>query len=130
GGYGIVKGVIALNKLVRVPLQTAKVAKLSAKTLNEGNGFLGHKGFELKNPSFQSIRNKPTIIEGRSYGAHALDQMQNRGFTPSIVEGTIQHGTSMPNKVSGRMEFFEPINNISVITEDGKVVSVMYGRLS
>lgn len=54
--------------------------------------------------------------------------MQNRGFTSSIVEETIQNGTSVPNKVAGRMQFYDPANNISVITEDGKVVTVMYGR--
>jgi filamentous hemagglutinin len=56
--------------------------------------------------------------------------MQNRGFTPSVIEETIQNGARKPNKVAGRMEFYDPKNNISVITEnDGKIVTVMYGKL-
>jgi hypothetical protein len=121
GGYGAIKGVIAFNRLARAPQQVAKIVKLNAKTLKSGNGFFGNKGFELKNATYQKIRNNPTTIQGRSYGGHALDQMQNRGFTPSIVEETIQSGFRMPNKVPGRIQFYDPINNISVITEDSKV---------
>ena len=129
GGYGAVKGVMAFNKLVKAPIQAAKLAKLSRAHIESSNGFFGNKGFELKNPKYQKIRNNPTIIQGRSYGGgHALDQMQNRGFTPSVIEETIQNGTSVPNKVSGRVQFYDPANNISVITEDGKVVTLMYGR--
>jgi len=129
GGYGAVKGVVAFTKLARAPQQVATVAKLSVKTMNGGGGFLGHKGFELKNASFQYVRNKPVNIQGRAYSGHALDQMQNRGFNPSVIEETIQNGASIPNKVVGRMQFYDPENNISVITEEGKVVTVMYGRV-
>lgn len=56
--------------------------------------------------------------------------MQNRGFTPSIVEETIKNGKSIPNKVAGRIQFYDPVNKISVITEGGKVVTVMHGRIN
>ncbi len=128
GGYGAVKGAIAFNRLAKVPTQVAKISKLSLAQIKSNNCFFGNKGFELKNPKYQKIRNNPTTIQGRSYGGHALDQMQNRGFTPSVIEETIQYGTSVPNKVAGRMQFYDSVNNISVITEDGKVVTVMYGR--
>lgn len=54
--------------------------------------------------------------------------MQNRGFVPSVIEETMQNGIGMPNKISGRMQFYDSINNISVITENGEVVTTMYGR--
>lgn len=121
---------MAFNKLAKVPTQITKIAKLSQKQIKSSNGFFGNKGFELKNHKYQKIRNNPATIQGRSYGGHALDQMQNRGFIPSVVEEAMQSGTSMPNKVAGRMQFYDPVNNISVITEDGKVVTVMHGRIN
>ncbi|MGE0669380.1 MAG: DUF4258 domain-containing protein [Parachlamydiales bacterium] len=69
-----------------------------------------------------------SFIQGRSYGGHALDQMQNRGFTPSVVEETMQNGISAPNKVAGRTLFYDFENNITVVTEDNKVVTVIYGK--
>ena len=37
-------------------------------------------------------QNIPTTIGGRSYTGHALDQMQGRGFVPSVVEDTVARG--------------------------------------
>ena len=62
GGYGAVKGVMAFNKLVKAPIQAAKLAKLSRAHIESSNGFFGNKGFEVKNPKYQKIRNNPTII--------------------------------------------------------------------
>jgi hypothetical protein len=115
--------------LIKAPAQIAKIEKVVHAKIKSSNGYFGNKGFELKNPKYQKTRNNPTTIQGRSYGGHALDQMQNRGLTSSVVEETIQNGVSLPNKVAGRMQFYDPVNNISVITEDGKVVTAMYGRL-
>ena len=35
--------------------------------------------------------NTPTVINGRAYSGHALDQMQGRGLVPSIAENTISY---------------------------------------
>ncbi len=113
-----------------MPAQITKISKLGTKQLSGGNGFLGHKGFELQNSFYQPLRNKPTIIHNRSYSGHSLDQMQNRGFTPSIIEGTIQNSAGMPNKVFGGMQFYDSVNNVSVITENGEVITVIYGKLN
>jgi RHS repeat-associated protein len=37
-------------------------------------------------------QNLPTVINGRNYTGHALDQMQGRGLMPSVVEDTISTG--------------------------------------
>jgi Domain of unknown function (DUF4258) len=37
--------------------------------------------------------NKPTTINGIDYSGHALDQMQERGLVPSVVQNTIENGT-------------------------------------
>jgi hypothetical protein len=130
GGYGAVKGVMAFHKLARASQQVSKVSNLSAKILKSKNGFLGHKGFEIKNAKYQKVRNNPATIRSHSYSGHSLDQMQNRGFTPSVVEETIQSGIGVPNKVTGRTQFYDPVNNISVVTENGEVITVVYGRLN
>ncbi|WP_260466945.1 hemagglutinin repeat-containing protein [Enterobacter cloacae] len=44
------------------------------------------------NPSYQPVRNQPATISNREYSGHALDRMQDRGVTPSVVENTIKNG--------------------------------------
>jgi hypothetical protein len=72
--------------------------------------------------------NEPTSIGGRPYGGHAIDQMQARGVPPSVVENTIQHGKVSPDPIPGRLRHFEPDNNMTIITEGGKVVTVIPGK--
>jgi hypothetical protein len=72
--------------------------------------------------------NPPTTINGREYGGHAIDRMQGRGIPPSVVENTIQHGAVSPDPIPGRLRHFDPVNNITVVTEGGKVVTVIPGR--
>jgi len=57
--------------------------------------------------------NSPATIGGRKYTGHALDQMQGRGLTPSVVEDTIQNGVSSPGKGS----------TIDYVTDQAKVVT-------
>ena len=56
--------------------------------------------------------------------------MQDRGLMPSVIENTIQNNIGLPNKVAGRVQFYDSINNISVVTENGEVVTILYGRLN
>ena len=132
GGWGIAKGAIRLAKSWRASSQIGKVSNLLAnegKSLSSSNGFLGRRGFELRYPEFQNFtKNNSTTINGRLYSGHALDQMQNRGIMPSVVENAIQNCTGIPNKIAGRTQFYDSVNNISVITGDGNVVTVMHGR--
>ena len=94
--------------------------------LPEG-GFSGKKGWELKNPKFQPAKNSATNINGRLYRGHALDQMQNRGVPPSVVESTIQSGEIVNvNKNIGTVEYFDPVNKIKVVlNEREEVVTVI-----
>jgi hypothetical protein len=93
----------------------------------EATGFKGRKGFELKNEEYQPLRNEDAVIENREYSGHSLDDMQNRGIMPSVVENTIQNGIPSPDPIPGRMRFYDPENNVSVVTEGGRVVSVRFG---
>jgi filamentous hemagglutinin len=60
--------------------------------------------------------NAPTTIAGRPYSGHAIDQMQARGIPPSVVENTIQHGRPFPGNTPGTTGYYDPTNNVSVIT--------------
>lgn len=102
---------------------------LIEKNINT-TGFLGQKGFELKNPSYQPVRNKPAIIKGRSYSSHALDQMQNRGFMPSVIEETILKGSRSVGKHQNTIVYYDKVNNITVVVNtEGKVITVSYGEI-
>ncbi|WP_445496332.1 DUF4258 domain-containing protein [Photorhabdus sp. SF281] len=81
-----------------------------------------------KNPSYQPVRNEPATINNREYSGHALDRMQDRGITPSVVENTIKNGISTPSR-GGTTVHYDPMNNVSIVTnESGKVVTVKYGK--
>jgi hypothetical protein len=55
--------------------------------------------------------------------------MQARGITPSVVENTIQHGRPFTGKTPGTTGYYDPVNNIRVITNDttGNVIMVIPG---
>jgi RHS repeat-associated protein len=91
-------------------------------------GFRGSKGFELKNAPYQSARNSAATIGGREYSAHALDQMQNRGLLPSVVDNAIRTGRTYPTG-PGTKGFFDAANGIRVITNatTGRVITVIRG---
>ena len=99
----------------------------AAKTAEEATGFLGSKGFELKN--LQAVRNTPEVIGGRNFSGHALDQMQNRGIMPSVVENTLKNATSFPDKTATTTGFYDAVNNVRVIvnSQNGTIVTVIRG---
>ena len=65
---------------------------------------------------------------GRDYSGHAFDQMQARGIMPTVVENTLRTGQSFPTRL-GTSGFYDPINNIRVITNSktGRIVTVIPG---
>lgn len=65
---------------------------------------------------------------GRDFSGHAFDQMQARGIMPTVVENTLKTGQPFPTRL-GTSGFYDPINNIRVITnsETGRIVTVIPG---
>lgn len=79
------------------------------------------------NPYYQPVRNQPTTISNREYSGHALDRMQDRGITPSVVENTIKNGKTTSSR-GGTTVHFDPESKVSVVTnKSGRVVTVKYG---
>ncbi|RMH78680.1 MAG: hypothetical protein D6681_19880, partial [Calditrichaeota bacterium] len=117
-------------KLGKAASHGDEIVKGAKKVVPKGgvSGFRGSKGFELKNAPYQPVRNTATEIGERRFSGHALDQMQNRGIMPSIVDNTIKTGITFPTK-PGTIGYFDPVNNIRIITnaENGTVITVIRG---
>jgi filamentous hemagglutinin len=126
--FGVVKGVGAGINAVRTPVGSTPAASAPAGRISSLGGE-GRQTPQLINGAGQSVRNAPTTISGRMYSGHALDQMQNRGLVPSVVENTIQQGKLFPTR-AGTTGFYDPVNNLRVITNsnNGRVVTVIPGE--
>ena len=83
----------------------------------------------MQNAPYQPVRNTPTTINGRDFTGHALDQMQNRGLTPSVVENTIRAGKPSAGSLPGRTRYYDPVNDVTVITDSasGRVITTHPG---
>ncbi|MGI8663234.1 MAG: hypothetical protein ACR2LQ_08495 [Acidimicrobiales bacterium] len=66
-------------------------------------------------------------IDGQTFGPHAIDQMQGRGIPPSAVNDAISNGQAVTG-IDGRTIYYSSANNISVVVENGRVVTVSYGQ--
>ena len=89
---------------------------------------VGRKGAPLENAPYQPTRHADEIINGREYTGHAIDQVQNRGLVPSVVEDAIQNGRRSADPIPGRTRNYSPDNNVTVITEGDKVITVIPGK--
>jgi hypothetical protein len=76
--------------------------------------------------------NSPGTVNGQNYSGHAFDEMQSDGIPPSVVTNTVENGTQMTGKVPGTNAFYDPVNNITVITNstNGTVITVSRGQIS
>jgi filamentous hemagglutinin len=66
-------------------------------------------------------QNVDAVIGGRTYIGHALDSMQARGLTPSVVEDTIVRGVATPGRFGGTIYTTEQARVI--IEPNGTVVT-------
>jgi RHS repeat-associated protein len=127
------------NGLADAPAHGAQAVADAAQAVEGGRaltslggiatGVLGSKRSPLRNATFQPLRNADGVIDGQAYAGHALDQMQNRGIMPSVVKNALERGVSSPDPIVGRLRSYDATNNITVITEGERVVTVVPGRL-
>ncbi|MGR5287732.1 DUF4258 domain-containing protein [Vibrio maritimus] len=68
-------------------------------------------------------------MNARTYSGHAIDRMQERGCTPSVVENALKNGTPSPGNKPNTTVFTDTANNVRVVTnsETGNVVTVITG---
>lgn len=81
------------------------------------------------NPNAPKPRNSPETINGRTYSGHAIDRMQERGYTPSVVESALKNGTPSPGNRPNTTVFTDTVNKVRVVmnSETGNVVTVITG---
>jgi RHS repeat-associated protein len=122
GGLGIARG------LGQALARSASANAARGIAQREATVFLGRAGNELKNAPYQNVRNEATQINGRDFSGHALDQMQNRGVMPSVVEGALSTGAQFTTR-PGTNGIYDSVNNVRVIvnSETGRVVTVIRG---
>ncbi|WP_394828244.1 toxin TcdB middle/N-terminal domain-containing protein [Pendulispora albinea] len=127
GAPGVVPGAVPGAAPGVIPL--VPPADFAAKGASTPTGAKG-QNMNVPAPAGQKAANSPTTIGGREFSAHALDRMQGQGITPSAVESAISYGGS-PGKMPGTTASYDPVNNISVITNtaSGRVVTVDYGLI-
>ena len=80
---------------------------------------VGHRGKPLNVPPGT---NAPTTISGRKFTGHAIDRMQGRGLTPSVIEDTMSRGTRTPGR--GGTTVITTDQASVVINNAGDVVTV------
>lgn len=103
--------------------------KIGSQGSRSAEGIMGRLGWEIKYPYYQDVNHHTTTtIRNRLYSGHALDQMQNRGFVPSVVENAINNGKVFSNK-SGTIGYYDSVNNVRVFVNSGNgtVVTVIPG---
>ena len=115
------------GKVLRTHMKESGINKVGS--VDRSTSFFGSRSFQLDYAPYQKVRNEPAVIHGRSYQGHALDRMQDRGYLPSVVENVIVVGKRTSNKVPGRVQYYDSVNRVRVITEScGEVVTIIPGR--
>ncbi len=129
GGGLAFRGVGALRARGIPELGPAELARIPVGR-RHGIGTTGPDAAGLQTPQhinapYQRVQNVPGSVGGREFSGHAFDQMRNRGLVPSVVENTIQTGQKLPGTTSRTTVFFDPVNNVKVITNQaGRVITV------
>ncbi|WP_158598427.1 DUF637 domain-containing protein [Notoacmeibacter ruber] len=127
---GIIPGSKAAADLLRWTRKNADadtVRRIDRIADKEPTGFSGSRGNPLEQPTYQPVRNSPTSIGNRTYSGHALDQMQNRGIPPSVVEDTVSPGNLLgAGNRPNTSVYYSSKNGVRVVTNsNGDIVTVI-----
>ncbi len=92
---------------------------------------VGRKGqqVDFPNPNAPKPRNNPATINGINYSGHAIDRMQERGYTPTVIENAIRNGSRANGNKPNTIVITDSINNFRVIMDpkNNKVITVITG---
>lgn len=117
------------GSMVGLASPTARVASASkaATVVNQtAKSPVGRSGNVLQEFT-QGVRNTPSVINGRKFTGHALDQMQNRGIlSPTAVNDVIKNPAKiLPGNTPGTSVFIR--DNLKVVTNAmGDVLTVVW----
>jgi RHS repeat-associated protein len=109
------------EKTAEVARATEEGAEVVAKGLvdDAASAPVGRLGSPMNVPSPQ---NTPTVINGQTYTGHALDQMQGRGLTPSVIEDTIARGAQTAGRDGAKI--FTTDQARVIVNPDGSIKTV------
>lgn len=129
GGSLILEGITILP--IARPLRALKFGRAAKGAGKSARTPVGRSGQQnnFPNPNAPKPRNAPETINGRDFSGHAIDRMQERGFTPSVIENAIQNGARGAGNRPNTSVFTDSVNNLRVITnsENGRVITVIPG---
>jgi hypothetical protein len=128
---GITAGGLSLFNAATAPAAIAPVGDAATADATPASTPVGESGSPLNVSSANGVPfNTPSTVNGIDYSGHALDQMQSRGIPPSAVENTIQQGIPAPGNTATTTTYYEPVNNLTVVTDtsSGRVVTVHQGQ--
>ncbi|MBS3668075.1 DUF4258 domain-containing protein [Vreelandella boliviensis] len=113
------------NEGLRVEENSSSVGGASPRT---PVGRSGQRN-RFPNPDNPRPRNAPEVINGREFNGHAIDRMQERGFTPSVVENAIENGVRSAGNKPGSLLFTDAANSLKVVvnSQTGRVITVIPG---
>jgi hypothetical protein len=127
-GYGRLQGESAYKEdgvLGTIALGAVGVGGRVARTP------VGRKGqqVDFPNPNAPKPRNNPATINGINYSGHAIDRMQERGYTPTVIENAIRNGSRANGNKPNTIVITDSINNFRVIMnpKSNKVITVITG---
>ena len=126
-GLGAVSGGV-LSTGAKVAGRAKGMANAAGKSARTPVGRSGQQN-NFPNINAPKPRNSPETINGRDYSGHAIDRMQERGYTPSVIENALQNGThSVGNKPNTSL-YTDTANKLRVVTNSktGNVVTVIPG---
>ncbi|EJN03275.1 RHS repeat-associated core domain-containing protein [Herbaspirillum sp. YR522] len=88
------------------------------------SGPVGRRGSLMQ---VETGTNSPANISGRDYTAHALDQMQGRGYTPTVIEDAINTGSSSVGNTAGTTVYTNSSNGVRVVIDNssGRVITTI-----
>jgi hypothetical protein len=121
-----------LGSMLGLTSPTARIASASklAPIINQtSKSLVGRSGNVMEEFVKGAARNLPSVIDGRKFTGHALDQMQNRGIiSPTAVNDVIKNATQViPGNTPGTSVYIK--ENLKVVTNSvGDVLTVIWNR--
>jgi RHS repeat-associated protein len=117
-------GSIALGAVTAGAFKYVGGSRSARTTASEGKPASAPVGTRSQPADFDG--NSPATINGKEYSGHAIDRMQGRGLTPSVIEDAMQPGNRVgPGNTPGTSKYYSPENGVTVIADDtsGRVIT-------
>ncbi len=114
------------GKAPKIVKSAGGVGKAASKIIGKGTKVpVGRRG-KAHGINVLKGTNTDTIINGRKFSGHALDQMQGRGFVPAVVEDVVKHPSKVvPGNTLGTTVYIGKKLKV-ILNKAGDVVTVIH----